>query len=45
MECALSVETDYQYPDLKDYGSSPLKSSLPSLCSSMAFKCHVERDY
>jgi len=42
---AISAESDYQPPDLKGFGSSTLKSSLPSLCSSMAFKCHVETDY
>ena len=31
MECALSVETDYQAPDLKGFGGSLLKSIFPTL--------------
>ena len=31
MKCALSVETDYQAPDLKGFGGSILKSIFPTL--------------
>ena len=31
MECALSVETDYQALDLKGFGGSLLKSIFPTL--------------
>ena len=33
MKCALSVETDYQAPDLKGFGGSLLKSIFPTLRS------------
>ena len=31
MKCALSVETDYQAPDLKGFGGSTLNYTFPTL--------------